>query len=44
MRDGFGIGMTILVALGNVLRELPDSERYLALFHGIRRVAADCAG
>jgi nitrite reductase/ring-hydroxylating ferredoxin subunit len=44
MRDGFGIGMTILVALGNVLRELPDTERYLALFHGIRRVAADCAG
>ena len=44
MRDGFGIGMTILVALGNVLPELPDGERYLALFHGIRRVAADCAG
>ena len=34
MRDGFGIGMTILVALGNVLPELPDPERYLALFHG----------
>ena len=44
MRDGFGIGMTILVALGNVLPELPDDERYLALFQGIRRVAADCAG
>ncbi len=44
MRDGFGIGMTILVALGNVLRDLPDIERYLALFHGIRRVAADCVG
>jgi nitrite reductase/ring-hydroxylating ferredoxin subunit len=44
MRDGFGIGMTILVALGNVLPELPDGERYLALFHGIRRIAADCAG
>jgi nitrite reductase/ring-hydroxylating ferredoxin subunit len=44
MRDGFGIGMTILVALGNSLPELPAPERYLALFHGIRRVAADCAG
>jgi hypothetical protein len=31
MRDGFGIGRTILVALGNVLPELPDGERYLAL-------------
>ena len=28
MRDGFGIGMTILVALGNVLPELPDTERH----------------
>jgi nitrite reductase/ring-hydroxylating ferredoxin subunit len=44
MRDGFGIGMTILCALGNVLPELPDDERYLALFQGIRRVGADCAG
>jgi nitrite reductase/ring-hydroxylating ferredoxin subunit len=44
MRDGFGIGMTILTALANVLPELADPERYLALFQGIRRVAADCAG
>jgi hypothetical protein len=27
-----------------VLPVLGDEERYLALFHGIRRVAADCAG
>ncbi|MGH6905558.1 MAG: Rieske (2Fe-2S) protein [Geminicoccaceae bacterium] len=44
MRDGFGIGMTIMTALGNVLPELPDDERYLALFQGIRRIGADCAG
>jgi nitrite reductase/ring-hydroxylating ferredoxin subunit len=44
MRDGFGIGMTVLSALANVLPELPDDERYLALFQGIRRVGADCAG
>jgi hypothetical protein len=44
MRDGFGIGMTILTALGNVLPDLPDEEAYLALFQGIRRVAQDCAG
>ena len=44
MRDGFGIGMTILTALANVLPELPDDERYLALFQGIRRIGADCAG
>jgi nitrite reductase/ring-hydroxylating ferredoxin subunit len=44
MRDGFGIGLTILTALANVLPELADPERYLALFQGIRRVAADCAG
>jgi hypothetical protein len=44
MRDGFGIGMTIATALANVLPELPDDARYLALFQGFRRVAADCAG
>lgn len=44
MRDGFGIGMTILSALANVLPELPEDTRFLALFQGIRRVAADCAG
>ncbi len=44
MRDGFGIGMTILTALANVLPALPEEEGYLALFQGIRRVAQDCAG
>ena len=43
-RDGWGIGATILTALGNLLAVLPEEETYLALFHGTRRVAADCDG
>src|SRR5205809_239984 len=43
-RDGWGVGLTILTALANVLSMLPDEEAYLALFHGARRVAADCDG
>lgn len=43
-RDGWGIGGTILTALGNLLPVLPDDETFLALFHGARRVAADCDG
>lgn len=43
-RDGWGIGLTILTAFGNLLPMLPEEEAYLALFHGARRVAADCAG
>ncbi len=43
-RDGWGAGMTILTAAGNVLAVLPEEETYLALFHGIRRVAMDCDG
>src|SRR4051794_17480957 len=43
-RDGWGIGATILTALGNLLPVLPEEETYLALFHGARRVAADCDG
>ncbi|WP_275096655.1 Rieske (2Fe-2S) protein [Sedimenticola hydrogenitrophicus] len=42
-RDGWGTGMTILTALGNLLPLLPEEETYLALFHGVRRVAGDCA-
>jgi nitrite reductase/ring-hydroxylating ferredoxin subunit len=40
-RDGWGVGMTILTALANLLPMLPEEEAYLALFHGARRVAAD---
>ena len=43
-RDGWGTGLTVLAALANLLPYLPEDEAYLALFHGIRRVAADCAG
>jgi hypothetical protein len=38
------VGLTILMALGNLLPGLPEDEAYLALFHGARRVAADCDG
>jgi nitrite reductase/ring-hydroxylating ferredoxin subunit len=40
--NGWGTGMTVLTALGNLLPILPEEETYLALFHGVRRVAADC--
>src|SRR3954447_6152395 len=43
-RDSWGIGATILTALGNLLPVLPEGENYLALFQGARRGAADCDG
>src|SRR5262245_27676447 len=43
-RDGWGVGLTILTALANLLPLLPEDEAYLALFQGARRVAADCDG
>jgi nitrite reductase/ring-hydroxylating ferredoxin subunit len=43
-RDGWGVGLTILTALANLLPGLPEDEAYLALFHGARRVASDCGG
>src|SRR5262245_3118300 len=43
-RDGWGVGLTILTALANLLPVLPAEDVYLALFHGARRVAADCDG
>jgi nitrite reductase/ring-hydroxylating ferredoxin subunit len=43
-RDGWGVGLTILTALANILPVLPEEEAHLALFHGARRVAADCDG
>ena len=41
-RDGWDTGLSILTALGNVLPGLDEESAYLALYHGIRRVAADC--
>src|SRR5258707_10541185 len=43
-RDGWGVGLTILTTLANLLPVLPEEEACLALFHGARRVAADCDG
>jgi nitrite reductase/ring-hydroxylating ferredoxin subunit len=43
-RDGWGVGLTIHTALANLLAVLPEEETYHALFHGARRVAADCDG
>ena len=43
-RDGWGSGLTTLIALANVIPTLPPEETYLALFKGIRRVATDSAG
>jgi nitrite reductase/ring-hydroxylating ferredoxin subunit len=41
-RDGWGVGLTILTTLANLLPVLPEDDTYLALFHGARHVAADC--
>jgi len=43
-KDGWGVGLTILTALANLLPTLPEEEAYLALFQGARHVAADCDG
>ena len=43
-RDGWDTGLTILTALSQLLPFLSDEEAHLALFHGVRRVAADCDG
>jgi nitrite reductase/ring-hydroxylating ferredoxin subunit len=43
-KDGWGVGLTILTALANLLPALPEEEAYLALFQGARHVAADCDG
>jgi nitrite reductase/ring-hydroxylating ferredoxin subunit len=43
-RDGWGTGLTIVTALGNLIPSLPEEETYLSLFHGLRAVASDCDG
>src|SRR5258708_31699412 len=43
-RDGWDTGLTILTALGQLLPFLSEEETHLALFHGVRRVAAGCDG
>jgi hypothetical protein len=36
-RDGWGVGLTILTALANLLPRLREEEAYLALFQGAAR-------
>jgi len=43
-RDGWSPGLVILTAMGNIVPEVADEERFLALFQGLRHVAQDCAG
>lgn len=41
---GWGPGLTILTAMGNVVDQLAPAERALALYHGLVHVADDSAG
>jgi nitrite reductase/ring-hydroxylating ferredoxin subunit len=43
-RENWGTGLTVLAALANLIPKLPDDATYLALYKGIRNVAADCEG
>ncbi len=40
---GWGPGLTILTAMGNLLPALAPADRALALYHGFVHVARDCA-
>lgn len=41
---GFGPGLTVLCAMGNVLERLAEEDRPLALVHGLRFVSDDTRG
>jgi nitrite reductase/ring-hydroxylating ferredoxin subunit len=43
-RQGWGPGLTILTAMGNVLPYLAPEDRVLALYHGMVHVASDVQG
>jgi nitrite reductase/ring-hydroxylating ferredoxin subunit len=43
-QGGWGSGLTILTAMGNLLPALRPEDRPLALYHGLVNVARDCAG
>jgi nitrite reductase/ring-hydroxylating ferredoxin subunit len=43
-RESWGVGLTTLMTLADILPMLDDEDRYLALFHGIAAVADDCEG
>ncbi len=42
--DGWGAGLTVLVAMTNVLPRLAEEDRAVALVHALRFVARDTAG
>ena len=42
--SGWGDGLTILTAMANMQPYLADSDKSLALYHGVRSVAEDAAG
>jgi nitrite reductase/ring-hydroxylating ferredoxin subunit len=41
-REAWGSGLTVLAAAANLIPKLADDAVYLALYKGIRNVAADC--
>jgi nitrite reductase/ring-hydroxylating ferredoxin subunit len=43
-RDRWGVGLTTLMAVADLLPVLDEEDRFLALFHGIVAVADDCDG
>src|SRR6266536_3452546 len=43
-RESWGTGLTTLTALADLLPVLNDGDQYLALYHGVAAVAADCEG
>jgi nitrite reductase/ring-hydroxylating ferredoxin subunit len=43
-RDRWGVGLTTLMALSDLLPVLDEDDRFLALFHGLVAVANDCEG
>jgi len=43
-RDRWGVGLTTLMAVADLLPVLDEDDRFLALLHGIVAVADDCAG
>ena len=43
-RDGWASGMTIMTAMANLVPYLPEEEKFLVLYQGLRRVANDSAG
>jgi hypothetical protein len=43
-RDRWGVGLTTLMCVADLLPQLAEEDRFLALFHGIAAVADDCEG